>query len=145
MEKNIMRGALRAGAKLVQAEAKAQLASHGNMKTGVLADGLKISTRSKGGKVIASVKAKGKHGYIARWIEFTGAAPHVIKGKNGKALAFAGGLYTYVLHPGMKAKPFMRPAMDSKAGAAVVAVGEAIKKRLTKQGIDTPDVEINEA
>lgn len=143
LEQNIMRAALRAGANVVKAEAQQQLASHGNVKTGEMSKGLKVSTRAKGGMVTASVRAKGKHGYIAHWIEF-GTAAHTISGKNGKALAFAGGVYKEVHHPGIKAAPFMRPALDGKSGAALVAVGEAIKKRLTKQGIDASDVEIDE-
>jgi hypothetical protein len=38
----------------------------------------------------------------------------------------------------------MRPALDSKSGAALVAVGEAIKRRLTKEGINASDVEVDE-
>jgi HK97 gp10 family phage protein len=143
MEQNIMRSALRAGANVVKAEAQRQLASHGNIKTGVLSKGLKVSTRAKRGVVTATVKAKGKHGHVAHWIEF-GAAAHTISGKNGKALAFAGGVYKSVHHPGIKPVPFMRPALDGKSGAALVAVGEAIKKRLTKEGINASHVEIDE-
>jgi HK97 gp10 family phage protein len=142
LEANVMRGALRQGANVIKAEAQQNLVSNGNVKTEELSRGLKVSTRLKGGKVTASVKAKGKHGYIARWIEFTGAAPHIIKGKNGKALAFAGGVYKAINHPGFKPKPFMRPALDGKASAALVAVGEAIKKRLTKQGLNAADIDI---
>jgi hypothetical protein len=36
----------------------------------------------------------------------------------------------------------MRPALDGKAGEALVAVGEAIKKRLTKQGLDASGVDL---
>lgn len=144
IERNIMRAALRQGANVIKAEAQQQLASHGNVKTEELSKGLKVSTRSKGGRVSASVKTRGKHAYIARWIEFTGAAPHIIKAKTGKALSFGGGVFAAINHPGFTAKPFMRPALDGKAGAAVVAVGEAIKKRLTKSGIDAAAVEIDE-
>lgn len=144
MEQNIMRSALRAGANVVKVEAQQQLASNGNVKTGVLSKGLKVSTRAKRGVVTASVKAKGKHGYIAHWIEH-GTAAHTISGKKGKALGFAGGVFKSVRHPGIKAKPFLRPALDGKSGAALVAVGEAIKKRLTKQGINASGVEIDEA
>lgn len=143
MEKNIMRSALRAGANVVKVEAQQQLASHGNVKTGLLSKGLKVSTRAKRGLVTATVKAKGKHGRIAHWIEF-GTAAHTIAGKDGKALVFAGGVYKAVHHPGIRPAPFMRPALDGKSGAAVVAVGEAIKARLTKQGLDASSVEIDE-
>jgi HK97 gp10 family phage protein len=143
VEKNILRSALRQGANAIKAEAQQQLASNGNVKTGELSKGLKVSTNAKGGRVTASLKAKGKHGHIAHWIEF-GTRPHLIKGKNGQALAFAGGIYKAINHPGMRPRPFLRPALDGAAGMALVAVGEAIKKRLTKEGIDASDVEIDE-
>lgn len=144
VERNILRSALRAGTNEIKAEAQAQLAAHGNVKTGQLAKGLKVSTRAKGGVVTATLKAKGKHAHIAHWIEFTGAAPHVIKGKKGGGLSFGGKAFKAINHPGFKPRPFLRPALDSKAGAAVVAVGNAIKARLTKEGINTADVEIDE-
>lgn len=141
MEANIMRSALRAGANTIKAEAQRQLASNGSVKTGILSKGLKVSTRAKRGTVTASVKALGKHSHIARWIEF-GTAAHAITSKNKGFLKFAGGIYKAVNHPGMKPRPFMRPAIDSQSAAAVVAVGEAIKKRLTKQGLDATGVDV---
>lgn len=48
-----------------------------------------------------------------------------------------------VHHPGAAPRPFLRPALDSQSQAALVAVGNAIKKRLaTKHGLDTSDVEV---
>ncbi len=142
IEQNILRGALRQGANVIKAEAQSQLASAGHNKTGQLSKGLKVATRSKGGVVTATVSAKGKHGYVARWIEY-GTAAHTIAAKNGKELFFAGSFVKSVRHPGIiNPKPFFRPAMDGKAGDAVIAVGEAIKKRLTKEGIDASDVDV---
>jgi HK97 gp10 family phage protein len=160
MEKNIMRGALSAGARVIRDAAKvnapvappnANNARKYGGYAGALRDSIRVSSRIKGGTVTASVKAGGKAGksgrgadvFYAHMVEF-GAAAHVITAKDGKALAFGGGVYKSVNHPGIKAKPFLRPALDGNAGAALVAVGEAIKKRLTKQGIDTSDVEIDE-
>lgn len=145
MERNVMRGALRAGANEVKKEAQNQLKSNRSVKSSILMNGLKVSTAAKGAQVTASLKVKGKHAYIARWLEYTGAAPHSLQTKNAKALAIAGHLVNNIHHPGFKAKPFLRPAMDISAGTAVVAVGEAIKKRLaTKHGIDTADIDIGE-
>lgn len=141
---NVLRGALRAGANVIKTEAQAQLTAHGNVKTGVLSAGLRVSTRNKGGLVAATLITKGKHGYVANWIEY-GAAAHEIRPKGAKSLFFAGVFGKSVQHPGIKAKPFMRPALDMRAGAAVVAVGEYVKKRLaTKHGLDTSDIEIEE-
>jgi len=137
MEANIMRSALRQGAKVVQAEVQASAP----VRTGLLKAGIKISTGSRRGKVTASIKAKGKHGFLAKWIEF-GTAAHFIKPKRAKSLFFAGLMRDGVDHPGAKAKPFMRPALDGKAQEALLAVGEAIKKRLTKQGLDASGVDL---
>lgn len=137
IEANIMRSALRAGANVVLAEVKINVPE----KTGVLKAGLKVGTRSRRGVVTATVKAGGKHGHLAKWIEF-GAAAHFIKPKTAKSLFFAGLMRDGVDHPGIKPKPFMRPALDSQSQAALLAVGEAIKKRLTKQGLDASGVDL---
>lgn len=137
MEANIMRAALRQGANVVKAEAMANVP----VKSGVLKAGLKVSTKSRRGVVTATVKAGGKHAYLARWIEY-GTAAHFIKPKNARSLFFAGLMREGVDHPGSAPKPFLRPALDSQAQAAVMAVGEAIKARLTRQGLDASGVEL---
>jgi HK97 gp10 family phage protein len=137
IEKNILRGALRSGMKVVQPVAKANVHS----VSGLLAKGLKISTRAKGGKVIASLKATGPHEYIAKFLEF-GTKAHFITAKKGW-LSFGGIFVKSVWHPGIKKGPyaFMRPALDGQAQSAVIAAAEYMKKRLaTKHGIDTSDV-----
>ncbi len=141
MEANIMRSALRAGAKVVLEEAKANLTANGSVVSGKLRDGLKVSTRSRRGVVTATVKTTGKHGFLANWIEH-GVVAHFIKPKSAKSLFFAGIFLDVVDHPGFAEKPFMRPALDSQASQALLAVGEAIKKRLTKQGLDASGVDL---
>ena len=136
IQKNVMRQALRAGMKPVQDEAKANVA----VATGVLQKGLKISTNVKNGVVIASLKAKGKHGFLAQFVEF-GTAAHRINAKKGGALSFGGSVVQSVEHPGQKARPFMRPALDARAQDAVIAAAEYMKERLsTKEGLDTSGV-----
>lgn len=138
MEKNIMRGGLRAGMKVVLPVAKNNIHS----VSGELARGLKIRTNGRGGKVWASLSARGKHGYIAKFLEY-GTRAHRIVGKVGSALNVKGQMVRAVEHPGINPKPFLRPAMDSQAGAAVVAMGNYIKNRLAKKnGLDTSDIDI---
>jgi HK97 gp10 family phage protein len=140
LQKNVMRGALRAGMKPVQADAKAG-AAHAS---GQMRDGLKISTTSRGNLVTASLKATGPHGYLARFVEF-GTSAHTISAKDGGALAFGGGVYQHLNHPGQKPRPFMRPALDGQASNAVVAAAEYMKDRLaTQHGLDTAGIEIGE-
>lgn len=163
IEKNIMRSAMRAGAKVIMLEAK-QLApvappSSKNQKqysgyAGALRDSIRVSTPKlseiKRGTVAASVKVGGKqkgktaNAYYARWVEY-GTAAHYIKAKKGGSLSFGGIFAKGVLHPGAKPNPFMRPAADNASQAALMAIGQKIKSRLTKAGIDSADdVELSE-
>lgn len=174
LEANVMRSAMRAGANVISAHAKANApignpSSEGAKKyggyRGALRDSIRVSTRSRRGQVTATVKAGGKNSkgadvYYVHFLEF-GTAAHFIsakvRGKNvagrlnrmgkksGGVLNIGGNLVGSVMHPGIAPRPFMRPALDARAQDALVAVGEAIKKRLTKQGINTADVEIRAA
>jgi len=140
MEANVLRGALRAGAVVVAQEVRRLVP----VRTGTLRDGIKVSTRSRRGKVTASIRATGKHAYIAHMLEFTGAAPHSISPKTGRALFFGGRLFKEVNHPGFQKRPFMRPALDARAQDAVVQMAGYIKRRLaSKYGLNTADVEID--
>lgn len=171
LEANVMRGALRAGAKVISTEAKRLVPVH----SGALRDSIRVSAKIKGGRVIASVKAGSKEtkktvttkpgggisvGYqnpfYAHFVEF-GTAAHFVKSEKKKdfvlvpnkraSSGFAKRLSITSqigkMHPGAKAHPFMRPALDARAQDAIVAAGEYIKKRLsTKEGLDTSDIEI---
>lgn len=132
LEKNILRSALRQGAKVTQAQAIANVP----VKSGDLRKSIKIGTRARGGTVTASVRTKL---FYAKFVEY-GTAAHLVNGKLGGSLFFGGIFAKQVMHPGSRAKAFLRPALDSTANAAVVAVGEQIKKRLTKEGLDTADI-----
>ncbi len=136
-EKNILRGALRAGAKPVEAEVKLNIWED----TGEMKSGVKISTSSKGGKVIAKVRVTGKHAHIAPWLEF-GVAAHRIVAKKGGWLFTGNGFAKSVNHPGIPSRPVFRPALYGQATIAVLAAAEYSKKRLAmKHGIDTSDIE----
>ena len=62
----------------------------------------------------------------------TGAGAHSIDPTKKKALAFPGRegqvVRFHVGHPGMAAKPFLRPAVDSQKDAAVQATGDELRK-----------------
>ena len=159
-----MRAALRAGLKPVKLEVERTAPR----KTGKLAMSFKLSARIKFGTVRASLKVKDFDGYKAMWSEY-GTRPHLISvqddekkinyrlsAKRGhKVLESMTAVNRRVLqignnfigptvsHPGIVASPFMRPALDSKAQAALIAAGEYIKRRLaTKHGLDTADINI---
>lgn len=142
IERNIVRSALRAAAKVTLEEAKRQVP----VRSGKLRDSLRVSTRVVKGKPVATITAGGsKKGapFYAHLVEF-GAKPHFIKASKAKALAVGGGRLKSVHHPGARKHPFMRPALDATKQAAVLAFGQAVKAKLTKQGIDTPDLTVDD-
>lgn len=134
LEKNIMRTALRAGAKVYLDEIRATLpVSHGDLRKSA-----RITTRAGRGQTSASVKVGNRIAYYAHMVEF-GTRPHMIKAKPGSALNINGTEVKWVRHPGAAPHPFARPAADAKFAAAVTAVQAKIRERLTKAGLDVPD------
>ena len=147
LERNVLRGALRAGAKVQQQAAKnlvpvAAPNSENQRRyaayAGALRDSLRIKTSARGGTVKAIVSAGNATAYYARWVE-KGTAPHTIKPRARKSLFFAGLLRETIEHPGAKPKPFLQPALEQTLNATIAAIGAYIRKRLTKAGIETPD------
>lgn len=135
VERNVLRGGLRAGANVIKPVAQSNIRS----QSGYLADSLRVGTKTRYGKVIATVRTKVFYG---PFVEF-GTGPHSILARARSVLSVGGLFVASVDHPGARPHPFMRPAMDSQAQAAVVAVGEYIKNRLaTKNGLDTAHIQI---
>jgi HK97 gp10 family phage protein len=133
VEKNILRAALRAGANEFKEDARQQVP----VDEGDLRRSIRVSTRAKKGTVYAYLKAGGRKAPHAHLVEF-GTAAHKIMAKKGSALVVNGKAVRDVDHPGAKAKPFMRPSFDTGAQSALVAVGEKIRERLTKENINVP-------
>lgn len=137
IEKNIMRAALRAGARVIANEAKLNVP----IQDGDLKRSIRTGSNAKKGRVEAYAKAGDKKAWYYRFVEF-GTAAHIIKGRNGGMLRFMAkdgkAIQTLqVSHPGAIAKPYMRPALDSKSGEAVMAVSNKIRERLTQEGINS--------
>ena len=129
IEGNVVRGGLRAAAKVVEMEAK-RLCPVG--KTGDLRDSIRVTLRSKHGHISATVKAGNARAFYAHMVEF-GTARHWIKPKNRKSLFVAGLLREAVDHPGAKKEPFMRPAIDGKADEAIDAMAVYLRERIPKE------------
>jgi HK97 gp10 family phage protein len=134
IERNILRSALRQGANVFRDEVRANIDAGGLRDSGDLRRSVKVSTNAKGGRVTASMTVGNKKVFYAHMLEF-GVQPHSTKkgasvrsGRNPSANP----------HPGFQAKPFMRPALDTKVPAALLAVTAQIRKRLTLAGINTP-------
>lgn len=78
-------------------------------------------------RVVVEIGPDEAHWYY-RFFE-TGAGPH---GITGEPLVFEGRTGTVVVpgvsHPGMAARPFLRPAFDGSSDRAADKVGEALKR-----------------
>ncbi len=149
IEKNVMRGAMRAGLNVINKEAKSQLVSGGRVDSGDLLRSVRNSfsrkSEKKYGWMRGYVKAGDKKAWYAHLIEFgTGSfysgkgtdskrAPYEINPMKRKALFFAGVVKERVMHPGIHPSPFMRTAFDSKSAAAINAFADYMTKRIPKE------------
>ena len=125
---NIMRGGLRAAARVVQIASR-QEAPRG--KTGNLRRSISVSTRSKlGGAVVeAKVKAGGRRAWYANIVE-SGAKPHRIEARRGKALQIGPAFVASVQHPGFAGRGFMAKARERSAVPANLAFQRYVDQRI---------------
>lgn len=141
IERNVLRGGLRAGARVMELEAE-RLCPEGlptldSVKRGARKGELKRSIRitmraNRSGEVRATLKAGNKVAWYAHLVEF-GTARHWIKPRSRKSLFIAGLFKEVIDHPGARPKPFMRPAFDGKWRAAIDAMAEYSRVRLPKE------------
>lgn len=135
------RNAVNAGARVIAAEARRRAP----VETGDLKKAIRV--RSKRSRLpitlrLNSVEATagvgGREGPLAHIIEF-GTAPHRIVASPGKVLRFeVGGDVRFakaVQHPGAAPKPFLRPAAESKAGAALQQIGDNLGKGIEREAL----------
>jgi len=150
----IDRSALRKGAKVIADLARAKCPKD----SGALQASIRVSTRTaKNGHVIGVPEARiyagnkpltakkqakfalrGKDDvFYAYWVEF-GTKAHIISAQPGSALAVPGGHpVAKVVNPGAVAKPFMRPAFDHGAQAAVETFRDDLASRIDDYVADT--------
>lgn len=148
--KSTMRKALYAGAKVIALEARqlCPVAEPSNVasvkygaKTGTLKKSIRYgSTVDKSRMVVVGyVKAGPRNDqdlapYYGLWVEYGTAAHFIRHRKTTKALSFpAGGFASQVSHPGATPRPFMRPALDSKALEAIEAVRAVVAQAVAKR------------
>lgn len=140
IERNVLRGGLRAGAKVMEAEAS-RLCPEGlptfdsvkrGARIGELKRSIRVTMRASKSTVRATLKAGNKVAWYAHLVEF-GTARHWIKPKNRKSLFLAGLFKEVIDHPGARPKPFMRPAFDGKWRQAIDAMADYIRTRLPKE------------
>ena len=147
IQAKVMRGALRAGQKVIMDAAKAivptGLPSAENSRLygsymGALRDSVKLSTRSRDGKITCTLRAGNKKAYYASWVEF-GTKAHVIRAQKGGGLLYNGKFAAQIDHPGARKNPFMRIAFDSQHQAALAAVVAYLGPRINKEITKLPD------
>jgi len=144
MEANVIRAALRVGAKVIKEAAERNVpvsppsrknAAQYNAYAGALRDSLRYGARVnlRKGKVIAYVRAGGKSKknpnpvFWAKWAEY-GTKAH----DNGNWM-----------HPGADPSPYMRPALNAESQHALLVIANFIKMRLdTTHGLDVKDIGI---
>lgn len=136
IERNILRSGLRSAGQVMRDAIKAGVP----VRLGNLRDSYKLSVRAKGGRVTASIKT---YVFYALMVE-RGTAEHEIRPKHAKSLFLAGVARNLVKHPGSMEKPHVRPAIDGSGTEAVQAFVNQVRKRLTKQGLNTPDVDVTD-
>lgn len=142
LEQKILKGAMRAAGTVIAEEAQANAVSKEIE--------VKVRVRSEPGVITARVEVA-KGGYLAWWQEH-GIAAHLIavrdeRDRGGRtikrinslvregSLKIGGNFVGKVVeHPGVKAKPFMRTALDKKEGDAMEAAARFVAAQLTKQG-----------
>lgn len=128
LARTVVRGGLRAGAVVLQQEARALVLS----RTGALRKSIKVSTGIRAGVIYSRLRAGDKTAFYAHMVEF-GTAAHKIGAKPGKFLTINGRLMRTANHPGAQQKPFMRPTLDGKAGAALDAMRAYLTERIDRE------------
>lgn len=156
LQKNALKSAMIAGARVVRDEARANVPR----KSGKLAKSIKTSSPRAftGGAASVKVKLLGPHSFVGTFLEY-GVSPHLIartgagqgkvaiqKAVDGKGVVstkamkigedFVSGI---IMHPGIVARPFLRPALDRKQGEVIDAIGARLREYLkNKTGFTAP-------
>ena len=141
VETKILANGLAKGANVIRDEARRRVRS----KSGLTRKAIK-SSRGKpgGGQVVAKVNLRGKHAFVGKFLEY-GVAAHQIWVRSGKGSLVINGvpIGKQVHHPGFAPMPFLRPALDAKAGEAVQAVAGYLAKYLQWGSITAPTVSVD--
>lgn len=146
----VLRGAGRAGGKVIADEVKDRSASD------EVAREIVVKTRREDGRIVVHITVKpGYAWYRALWLEL-GTSPHFISvddsqrsgrgiGRINQQLRDADGQASLVIngnfvgqtvwHPGAQPHPFFRPALDIKEEDAIRAAQSYINSRISRRGI----------
>jgi len=154
VEGNIVRGALRAGQTVIMNAIR----ENAPKDSGDLRDSIRIRFRPKSqkkGYVRMHVVVGNKKAWYSHLIEYGTASfyegkgksvrkPYIIRAKDSsgaelgtglkrRALKIGATMVDQVMHPGIKPKPFVRPAYDESQDAALKAVAAYMRNRIPKE------------
>ena len=122
--RNVLTSAVRAGGQVIRKDALSRIR---DKKAIIL-----VKRRSPKGTALFSVGLT-KEKWKLRFLEF-GTAPHVIKSKTGKNMTDGSTFFGRVVrHPGMSARPFLRPAFDGNIMRAIEVIRVQAEKRIAKE------------
>jgi HK97 gp10 family phage protein len=125
LQKRAMKEAFIAGGQIIQQTAVALAPRRrGNLAAAIELKFIPDMGNGQGGVAIYVNKKKAWYGRLEEF----GTAPHVIRVRRGKALKIGSTYVKEVQHPGAAAKPFMRPAFDTKKQEAVNVIALTLRK-----------------
>jgi len=132
VEKRILKTSLSAGAIVIKKQAK----KNAPRRTGTLRKAIKHK-RLKGNRASVRIfvdrgKKSKNDGWYAHIIE-GGARAHKILPRKGKGISIGGRVLTETDHPGIKARPFMKPAFESKYKEAIISAGKRLRVLIEKE------------
>jgi len=145
LERKVLRGAARAGGRIILDDAKDRSISSD------VDEALVMRTKAEAGRITVKITVrKGWGRAIANWLEY-GTDAHFISiakdERGGKSVArinattkrsmIIGGQFVgeTVFHPGARPHPFLRPALDIKGAEAIAAAQSFINAHVTRSGI----------
>ena len=99
---------------------------------GRLKDNMSRDVKREGKDIIAIV---GNNTAYAKPVEF-GSDPHIIRPKNKRALYWEGAKHPWasVKHPGTKAQPYLRPALQVMKAQSKGILADAMRRALARIG-----------
>lgn len=123
---NLVRGALRAGAKVFADAAKQNVpVDDGDLKGSIRVSSRRDRIRGGYGAQVRAGKRGARHAHL---VEF-GTKPHKIKGP----VVLNGKVYRNIKHPGARPNAFMRRTFDANGARAFEAYADYIRKRFDKE------------
>lgn len=156
----VLRGAGRAGGVVIADEAKGRSASDA-VRTDV-----RVQTRAVDERVVTTIDVKPGWGRrVGTWLEY-GTDPHFIsvddavrggrtvrrlnmlaRDNGGNHSLVIGGRFVgaTIFHPGARAEPWLRPALDHKEADALREAQRYIDARIDRRGIDDRGIEDDDA